>query len=115
MQSSKKELAAANLQVIAISYDKVDVLKRFGKQQKVDFPLLSDPDSKTIEAFGLRNVQVKGSRIDGVPHPGTFIVDAKGIVRAKLFHEGYKKRHLAKELIDAANSIAVVKKNSDQP
>jgi peroxiredoxin len=72
----------------------------------VTFPLLSDTDSRTIDAYAVRNLDVAGKRIDGIPHPGTFIVDREGVIRAKLFHEGYKERHAAKQIIEAARSLA---------
>ena len=61
----------------------------------------SDADDQTIDAYGIRNTEAAGSRIDGVPYPGTFIVDQKGIIRSKLFLEGYKKRHAVEALTKA--------------
>ena len=114
LQKSKQDLSKANVQVVAVSYDKVDVLAKFAKRAKVDFPLLSDSDSKTIEAFGVRNEELKGSRIDGVPFPGTFLVDKKGKIAAKLFHDGYKKRHTANEIIAAAKALDKEAKRADK-
>lgn len=91
--------------MIAISYDDPKVLSKFARKQGIAFPLLSDPGSQTIEAYGIRNVEAKGSRIDGVPYPGTFVLDADGQIRAKLFHEGYKKRHTADQIIEEAARI----------
>lgn len=81
-----------------MSYDSVEVLDRFARRRKITFPLLSDVGSKTIDAFGLKNQERK----DGVPHPGTVLVGEDGKVIAKLFHEGYRKRHLAEEIVAAA-------------
>ena len=53
------------------------VLKKFSDREKIAFPLLSDPESKTIEAYHIRNEAAKG-RAEGVPNPGTFIVDQRG-------------------------------------
>jgi peroxiredoxin Q/BCP len=102
LQDSKKELQAAKIQVVAISYDDVDKLSRFAQKADIQFPLLSDSDSKTIDAWGVRNKDMQGKRIDGVPHPGTFIVGTDGKVAAKLFYEGYQKRHVAEDIIEAA-------------
>jgi len=87
---------------VAISYDDPKVLDRFAEKRGVEFPLLSDPDSKTIEAYGLRDLGAAGSRVDGIPHPGIVFLDDEGIVRAKLFYEGYKVRHGPDELIAAS-------------
>ena len=43
--------------------------------------------------------------VDGIPYPGTFIVDRSGVIRAKLFHEGYKERHVSEQIIEAAKPI----------
>jgi hypothetical protein len=37
--------------------------------------------------------------------PGTILVDKDGVVRAKLFADGYKERYSTDELIKAAQSI----------
>ena len=107
MQKEIGSLEKAGIRLAAVSYDSVGVLKSFAGKANVDFPLLSDPDSRTIEAFGIRNTDVKGSRIDGVPHPGTFLIDSKGTIRAKLFYDGYKKRHLAKDILEKAKSLGM--------
>ena len=93
------------MRVVAISYDPVDVLAKFAEERKITFPLLSDPDSKTIKAFGILNKEATG-KAAGVPYPGTFIIDSKGVVRAKVFLDGYRQRHTTDELIKAAESKA---------
>ena len=88
-----------------MSYDDEATLAKFAKKQGIEYPLLSDPGSKTIDAYGIRNEEARGSRIDGVPYPGTFVIDGEGVVRAKLFEEGYKKRHAAEDIAAAANAM----------
>jgi peroxiredoxin len=80
------------------------VLSRFSEQAKITFPLLSDPGSKTIDAYHIRNEAAKG-KAEGIPNPGTFIVDRQGVIRAKLFLEGYRDRHTTEELVKAAKAI----------
>jgi peroxiredoxin len=99
-----KSLSNAKVSVVAISYDSVDVLARFAKNQKITFPLLSDPDHKTIEAYGLLNKEVSG-KFEGIPYPGTMIVDKEGVIRAKLFFEGYAKRHTGEDILKAEKGI----------
>lgn len=89
----------------AISYDSLPILERFAKRKEISFLLLSDPGSKTIDAYGIRNREATGSRLAGIPYPGTFLVDSKGIIRAKLFYDSYKKRHDSAELIEAAKKF----------
>ncbi len=101
-----QEIEAAGAQVVGISYDSVDVLKDFTDQNKITYLLLSDEGSKTIDAYGIRNKEVQaGTRGDGIPHPGTFLVDKKGVVRATWFLDGYIQRHQNKPLIEAAKKL----------
>jgi len=109
----QKELAvieAAGIRVVGVSYDSVEVLKGFTDKQKITFPLLSDPDSKVIAAYALRNKEMAGKKfgkidLDGVPYPGTFIVDSDGVIRAKLFVDGFRERHSIQELVKAAEGL----------
>ena len=104
MQKDLKSLTDAGVTVVAISYDAVDVLAKFAKNQKITYALLSDPDHKTIEAYGLLNKEVSG-KFEGIPYPGTIIVDKDGVIRAKLFFEGYAKRHTGEDIVKAVKGI----------
>ena len=89
---------------MAVSYDPVDALAKFAGKRNITFPLLSDPESKTIVAYGLLNKEAKG-KTEGIPYPGTFLIDKDGIIRAKLFLDGYRQRHSTEELLKAAEAI----------
>ena len=100
MQKDQKKFADAKIRVVGISYDAVDVLAKFAKDKEITLPLLSDPDSKTIDAYGLRNKDAKG-KSDGVPYPGTMIIGKDGKIKAKLFLEGVIKRNTSDDIIRA--------------
>lgn len=100
LQQDLKEIVATGGRVVGISYDSVQILKRFADKSALAFPLLSDAGSKTIDAYGIRNKEAP-ARFSGIPHPGTFVVDRKGIIRAKLFLENYRERHATAALVKA--------------
>lgn len=104
LQRDLKAIEDAGVQVVGISYDDPEVLKTFADQAKITFPLLSDPESRTIDAYHVRNEAAKG-KAEGVPHPGTFLLDRDGVIRAKLFLEGYRDRHTTDALIEAAKAV----------
>jgi peroxiredoxin len=104
LQRDLKTIEAAGIQVVGLSYDDPAVLKKFSDGAKIGFPMLSDPGSKTIEAYHIRNEAAKGKAV-GVPHPGTFILDRDGVIRAKLFLDGYRDRHTTDALIEAAKAV----------
>jgi peroxiredoxin len=104
LQKNIKKLDEAGIQVVSISYDSVDVLKKFAADREITFPLLSDPDSKTITAYGILNKEATGKQA-GIAYPGTFIIDKERVVRAKLFYEGFAKRHGADDIIEAVKKL----------
>lgn len=104
LQRDLKTIEEAGVQVVGLSYDDPAVLKRFSDKAKLSFPMLSDPESKTIEAYHIRNEAAKG-KAEGVPKPGTFILDQNGVIRAKLFLDGYRDRHTTDALIEAAKAV----------
>jgi len=88
------------LGLAAISYDSVAILRDFADRQKITFPLLSDPDSRIIRAFGILNESVKPETPQyGIPHPGTYVLDAKGRVLAKYFEEDMRERISASAIL----------------
>jgi AhpC/TSA family/Thiol:disulfide interchange protein DsbD, N-terminal len=77
----------------AISYDSAAILKNFAGRKHITFPLLSDPSSKIIRAFGILNETIdRNTPFYGVPFPGSYLVDARGVVRAKFFEDSYAER-----------------------
>ena len=104
MQRELQAIEKAGIQVAAVSYDSVAILARFGRRLRISFPLLSDSDSKVIDAFGVRNESPGRPRWEGIPHPGTFLIDKKGIIRAKL-PGTIMQRHSPQDLIAAAEKL----------
>lgn len=95
-------LRARGYGVCSISYDLVDVLREFANRRGITYPMLSDPDSIVIRAFGLLNETIEpGTRDYGVPHPTMFFVDRSGTVVRKYTEERYyHRRALATILAD---------------
>jgi len=88
------------LGLAAISYDSVAVLKNFADRKKITFPLLSDPDSRIIRAFGILNESPKPESVQyGIPYPGTYVLDTKGRVVAKYFEEDMRERVAANAIL----------------
>jgi peroxiredoxin len=82
LRKIQKNLAAIHKReahVAAISIDPPELSQALAAVQKLEFPLLSDPDSKVIDAYGVRNDQPGVP--PGLPHPATFVIDRQGVVR----------------------------------
>ncbi len=106
LESIKDGLAAAGWTLTALTYDTPDVLAGFAAKSNVTYPLLSDPGSATIKAFGLLNAEMaEGSRAYGVPHPAIVFITADGIVADVLREEGYKTRPAAEVVLARAEAL----------
>lgn len=79
------------MKLAAISYDSEEILKYFAHRHKIEYPMLADPDSKTIRAYGVLNEEATGMQ-KGFARPGYFFIDTDGIIREKLFEAKYRER-----------------------
>jgi peroxiredoxin Q/BCP len=73
-------LKSAGYTVVGISPDKPAKLAKFRDRDSVNFPLLSDPDKRTLEAYGAwGEKKMYGKTVTGVLR-STFVLDEKGRV-----------------------------------
>ena len=62
--------------------------------------MLSDPGHKVIDRYGLLNPDSKG-----LPHPATYVIDKKGVVRWKFVETDYTIRPSNDQVLKALKSI----------
>jgi hypothetical protein len=86
------------VKLAAISYDNEEILKFFSDRHKIKYPLLADPDSKTIEGYGVLNSEATGMQ-KGFARPGYFYIDSNGIIREKFFEAKYRERLTGNSII----------------
>ncbi len=67
-----------------------------------DFSFLSDPDHAVIGRYGVMNPA--GSR-RGIPHPATYVIDKKGVVRWRDVQTDYKIRPTNAAVLSAVRAI----------
>ncbi len=72
---------------------------------KVGFPLLSDPDHKIIDTYGLRDPAYKGQNVDGIPRAAVYIINKDGKVTWAKIESDYRKRPTNDELRAALNTL----------
>ena len=93
LETVKADLEAAGWTLNLITYDSPETLSEFAAGSSLTYTFLSDTDSATIDAFGLRNTDVKaGSRFDGIPHPAIIYIKSNGEVAGVQKEEGYRDR-----------------------
>jgi len=93
MNGGAAEIEKRGYQIAALSYDSPEILQTFTAKRHIAFTFLSDPKSEVIDFYNLRDPQyLPGSRAYGVPRPIIFILDKKGVIKAKLYEESFKVR-----------------------
>lgn len=100
------EFAALGFKVAAMTYDPVATLKQAEEEYGATFPLLHDAGNTHVKAMGILNTQYSpGERAYGIPYPGIFVLDAQGVIRAKLAEEDYKLRPDFSLVLEAAADL----------
>ncbi len=80
-RDSLDSLAAAGYAVLGVSPDKPAKLAKFRERDAVTFPLLSDPDRDTLQAYGAFGEKtLYGKKMMGVIR-STFVVDEQGRIQ----------------------------------
>jgi len=94
-----------------ISVDPPDVSLEFAKKiasdgkGEVGFPLLSDPEHRTIDAYGLRDPAYEGQKVYGIPHPAVYVIDKQGKVTWAKIESDYKQRPTNEEIRAVLDSL----------
>jgi len=115
LEQSLPRIKAQGLGLAAISYDSPAILKVFSGREHISYPLLSDPDSAVIRAYGILNETVpKDSGVYGIPYPGAYVLNERGVVVAKYFEDDYRVRDTAASILLREFGLAPVPHKSVQ-
>jgi len=88
-----------NVTIIGVSKDSVESHKRFKSKLGLNFTLLSDPEGKIIESYGVwKKKSIFGKTSFGTERT-SFLIDEKGIIR-KIYRKVKPKGHAQTCLLD---------------
>ena len=92
------------------------VLGNFAEQHGIKYPLFSDEGSKVIAELGLLNRHREQQSLhygltpnpahEGIPYPGSFILDEAGVVRERHLEQSYRNRPTAADFLESSFSAA---------
>lgn len=96
------ERGKKDAEILAVAVDsKADLQKMADKISKddgkaPDFVFLSDPGHRVIDRYRLLNPEARGW-----PHPATFVIDRRGIVRWKFVEVDFRVRASNEQILEA--------------
>jgi AhpC/TSA family/Disulphide bond corrector protein DsbC len=95
------QLTSIGIKAASITYDSRETLKAFSDANHIEYPMLSDPDSKAIRAFGIFNTNIPPDHkmMYGIPWPGEYLLAPDGTVRDKHFLRNYEHRVSATQIV----------------
>ncbi len=100
-----------NVKLYALSVDPPDVSKTFAEKIAADgkvainFPILSDPGHKIIDAYGLLDPAYEGKQFYGIPHPAVYVIDKNGKVSWVKVESNYRQRPTNEEIRTAIDAL----------
>lgn len=93
-----------NVKLYAISIDPPAVSKTFAEKLasdgkgRINFSILSDPEHKVIDAYGLLDPSYKAQDVYGIPHPAVYVIDKGGRVSWAKIESNYRERPVNDEI-----------------
>lgn len=100
LRDANDDIIDAGAQVVGISKDDGDSHRKFKAKHKLNFTLLSDPDGKTIEAYGAWGKKMFGQ--EGILRK-TFIITPEGKI-AKVYGRVTPEGH-GKQVVNDLNVL----------
>lgn len=100
-----KEVERENTVIIGISMDSVQSHQNFKQKYNLPFTLLSDPERKVLDLYGVwKKRSLYGRTFMGTERT-TFLIDEKGIVK-KVYRKVKVKGHAQTCLLDLRNNTS---------
>lgn len=119
----ENDLAKEGYQLIAISPDRPEELRKTLDRDALSYTLVSDSSAQAMKAFGIAyrvdevtlskyaNMGIDLDKASGenhhaLPVPAVFIIDAEGVIQFEYVHPDYRVRVPADVILTAARAIA---------
>jgi peroxiredoxin len=100
-----------NVRLYALSIDPPNVSKEFAEKIAADgkgpvnFQILSDPDHKIIDVYGLLDPTYEKQKIFGIPHPAVYVIDKTGRVVWVKVESNYRERPTNQDIRIALDAL----------
>jgi len=93
-------------EVLTVSPDAPDSLRKYKAKTETPFPMLSDEKGEVILQYGVKNDWTPYKR--GIPHPSIYIIDRAGMVRFVEVRQNYFFRVKMSTILDELQKTSVM-------
>ena len=100
LESWRSKFEGLGVNVAAMTYDSLEILKGFHESKDLGFPLLRDVDGQHVNAFGVPDENLG----QGIPLPGILWLAPDGRINAKFAVPGYRTRPPFEEVFAAVGA-----------
>jgi peroxiredoxin len=104
LQLSQAEFHSRGCAVAGVVVDPVEVNADLARTAKLEYPLLSDPDLRTIDAYRLRHAAAGPDGKD-IAHSASVLIDRDGIVRWTKVTRNFRVRPTPDEVLAAIDAL----------
>ena len=98
MQSRFADFQALDTDIVAISVDPPERSREIVEAYDLAFPLLSDPDARVIEAFGV--LHADGGFEGDIARPAIFLADREGKIVWRELTENWRIRARPEKILE---------------
>ncbi len=103
LQLSMSEFRRLRCRVVGMVVDPVETNAELSRDAGLEFPILSDPDLGTIDAYGLRHTGGHEGR--DIALSASVLIDADGVVRWTHVTSNFRVRPLPTEILAAVGAL----------
>lgn len=100
LERSRPDFRKLGLGIAAVSPDSQKQLNSFASARGIQYPLLSDSNSKLIQDLGILDESIPvDSSYRGIPYPCVFVLDGRGVILGKYFEDDKRQRYTPDDIL----------------
>ena len=104
LQLRLSELRARGVAVAGVVVDPIETNAQLVRDAGLEYPILADPDLRTIDAYGLRHAGGGHGGVD-IALSGSVLIDASGIVRWVFVTRNFRVRPTVSDVLAALDAL----------
>lgn len=106
LQARLEDIRRLDGEILAISADRSEDLRQLAESQGLDYRLVSDPELKVIDAYGLRHVGAGMGESSDIARPAVFVLDREGRIVWRDITDNWRVRVRPESILEQLAAIS---------